>query len=111
MVYSSMMEILSRVSNWKFQLILMFCSVLQVILGGGEQVLRSRMNESSACVREDGRDLVWDWMKYQREQHRKYRYVRTKKQLLDEGENPTADYLLGKEIEYGRKLLVVLSLF
>ncbi|OXA45827.1 Alkaline phosphatase [Folsomia candida] len=68
---------------------------INVILGGGEQVLRAKMNESKACVRGDGQDLVWNWMQYQRAQKRKYRYVRTREQLLDEGVHPSTDFLLG----------------
>lgn len=58
--------------------------------------MRAKMNESKACVRGDGQDLVWNWMQYQRAQKRKYRYVRTREQLLDEGVHPSTDFLLGK---------------
>ncbi|ODM99141.1 Alkaline phosphatase, tissue-nonspecific isozyme [Orchesella cincta] len=67
---------------------------INIILGGGEQVLRASINDSKsgACSRTDRRDLVWDWMKTQRELKRKYKFVKDKEQLLSADND---SYILG----------------
>lgn len=68
-----------------------------MILGGGAQVLRSSINDttSGACMRDDNKDLVWEWMQTQRELGRKYKFVKDKEQLMSV-DNDT--YILGKKI-------------
>ncbi|CAL8078183.1 unnamed protein product [Orchesella dallaii] len=67
---------------------------INIILGGGEQVLRASINDtkSGVCSRKDGKDLVWDWMKTQRELKRKYKFVKDKEQLLSADND---SYILG----------------
>lgn len=69
---------------------------LNVVLAGGEQMLRAKVNETDyPCRRGDGKDLVWDWMKYQKAQGRRYRYIRTRDQLLEPTTSADVDHLLG----------------
>lgn len=59
-------------------------------------MLRASLNDtkSGACVRGDGKDLVWDWMQTQKEMGRSYKFVQDKEQLMS-ADNDT--YILGNK--------------
>ncbi len=65
----------------------------QVLFGGGEQTFRAEVNQSTACRRGDGKDLVWDWNQFQKKEGRRHRYVDNKEGLLQL--NASTDYVLG----------------
>lgn len=64
-------------------------------MGGGEQTFRANplQNDTDVCFRDDGADLIWDWMQYQKDEKRNYQFVSDRKSLLSV--DPSVDHLLG----------------
>lgn len=85
-----------KVTCWIPWMFIWHHNQIQVILGGGAQVLRSSIRDfgSGACLRNDSRDLIWDWMEMQKRQGRKYEFVDNKRQLMSVGKDK--DYILGE---------------
>ncbi|RXG68195.1 hypothetical protein Avbf_03077 [Armadillidium vulgare] len=68
---------------------------INVILGGGRNPLGANLigDEKDACVRNDGRNLAYEWLKQKKLANKTATYVTNSKQL-DDFDPKSVDYLL-----------------
>lgn len=81
-----------------------------VFFGGGDRTLRNldhRSPEKWSCVRQDGRDLIQEWMDFHEEHKASYRFVHDRKSLLDIDKSDQLEHVLGvfapKHMDYEDK--------
>lgn len=75
--------------------------IFQVIMGGGRQVMKSNVSageldpiDTWACYRQDGRDLIDEWMRDKSSRNLAYKVVQNNEEL-SQVDTDTVDYLLG----------------